>query len=122
MKNETFSLLIFHGSARPEAYNEAVRFAEKLKNQAGTAAFSICFLKGAQPEVDNAISQAIRDGWTKIQLIPLFLLPGSHTLVDIPEIVNAFKRQFPTIEFNVRDCLVNLPEFVQMVETQLRSH
>ena len=122
MKNETFSLLIFHGSARPEAYNEAISFAEKLKSQADSTGFSICFLKGSQPELSTAIEQAIKNGWRKIQLIPLFLLPGSHTLIDIPEVVNLFRKKFPDVSFRTRDCLVNLPDFVQLIENQLRSN
>jgi sirohydrochlorin cobaltochelatase len=123
MLSATHSLLVFHGSAREAAGSAAKSFAEKLRSDKLLPDchkdFSICFLRGAEPVLDQAIAVAIANGYKKLRLIPLFLLPGSHTSEEIPAIVARFKSANPAVEFEVSDCLVHNPQFIAFVADQI---
>lgn len=121
MQKKTFSLLVFHGSAREIANHAACEFARALSAEHGCIDFSICFLKGFAPELKDAISSAIDSGEKHIHLIPLFLLPGSHTSSDIPGIVKQFSLTHPAIEITIADYLAADPEFIKYVARQIKS-
>lgn len=119
MQNETFSLLVFHGSARSDANNAAFNFADKIINS-GCHNFSVCFLKGVKPDLQQALTQAAEAGHTRIKIIPLFLLPGSHIQKDIPEIIETARIEFPKLQIIVEKCLVDWPEFVFLLIEKLK--
>ena len=119
MTTATYSLLVFHGSARETAGNAATSFADKLRSTNCHRDFSICFLRGAEPVLDKAIAAVIADGHKKLRLIPLFLLPGSHTSEEIPAIVERFRNENPAVEFEVSECLVHTPQFIEFVANQI---
>lgn len=121
MENETFSLLIFHGSARPEANAAAISFAERLRESFGITSFAICFLKGVAPELATALEETVIRGFRKIRLIPLFLLPGTHTCKDIPAAADVVKRAHPQVEIEILDCLVEMPEFLELIGKKLNN-
>ncbi len=121
MENETFSLLIFHGSARPEANAAAVSFAERLKKRIGKTSFAICFLKGVAPELATTLEEAVARGFRKIRLIPLFLLPGTHNSKDIPAAADVIKNAYPQVEIEILDCLVEMPEFLELIGNKLHN-
>ena len=121
MENETFSLLIFHGSARPEANAAALSFAERLKKRIGMNSFAICFLKGVAPELETALEEAVVRGFRKIRLMPLFLLPGTHTCKDIPAAADVIKKTHPQVEIEIFDCLVEMPEFLELIGKKLNT-
>lgn len=121
MENETFSLLIFHGSARPEANAAAVSFAERLKKRIGMTSFAICFLKGVAPELATALEETVARGFNKIRLIPLFLLPGTHNCKDIPAAADVIKKTHPQVEIEIFDCLVEMPEFLELIGKKLNN-
>jgi sirohydrochlorin ferrochelatase len=115
------SLLIFHGSARETAGNAATVFADALKARDGIADFSICFLRGAKPSLEEAIDKAIADGYSRLHLIPLFLLPGSHIDEDIPAIVQKCRQFNPDITISLGSCLVHNPQFIKFVASEMAA-
>ncbi|MDD3146092.1 MAG: CbiX/SirB N-terminal domain-containing protein [Candidatus Riflebacteria bacterium] len=122
MQNETFSILIFHGSARSEANSAARTFAGQLESGSGCRNFSVCFLKGAVPELEDEITRVATTGWRNIRLIPLFLLPGTHTGFDIPTAAKNARAKFPEVKIEILACLVNWPEFLDLVAKQIKAH
>lgn len=114
MEKKTINLLLFHGSARANALESAAGFTKKLREQSGKA-IECCFLRGQQPTLEMALSSALNDGCSKIRLIQLFLLPGSHVDQDIPGIVDEFRQKHPEIEIESFPCLVELDGFASML-------
>ncbi len=121
MQNETFSILIFHGSARSEASSAAKAFEKRLREESGCTNFSICFLKGIEPELEAALEAAVSQGWQKLSLQPLFLLPGTHTTSDIPAIAGKIQSRHPEIKVTINSCLVNDPGFLKLIGGQIRG-
>ena len=121
MQKKTFSLLVFHGSARQGAIDAAAGFAQKLRIEAGCENFAVCYLRGVAPELHDAIAETINSGYQNIRLIPLFLLPGSHITIDIPEIVKKFSVTHPEVKFAIADCLVNDQLFLEFVANSIKN-
>lgn len=122
MQTETFSILIFHGSSMSEANVAAHKFAEQLAANSDCRNFTICFLKGVAPELATAINSAIAAGWQHLRLIPLFLLPGTHTTFDIPKAATCARTRFPEVKIEILDCLVNMQGFLNLVANQIKEN
>lgn len=113
------SLLIFHGSARASATKAAATFAERLRDLGRAPDFSVCFLRGAEPSLDEALKNAIAKGHLYLRLIPLFLLPGSHINEDIPASIEKCTKENPDLKCEVAECLVENPEFVDFIANEI---
>lgn len=120
MQKKTFSLLVFHGSARKNANDAANEFSRILSAELGCSQFSLCFLKGVAPELSEAIATAAANGEKHLTIIPLFLLPGSHINDDIPAIVRDFSSAHPEVEIVIRKCLVAEEDFAEYVARQIK--
>lgn len=115
MEKKTIYLLLFHGSARESALSSATKFTDSLRDICKNRV-ECCFLRGQSPDLDEAISSALAQGFTCIKIIQLFLLPGAHVNEDIPGIVARHKQQASAVSIEVLPCLVELPEFTQMIQ------
>lgn len=124
MQKKTFSLLVFHGSARHSANEAAFCFAQKLRTGENCENFAICFLKGVVPELREALSDAVNAGYRNIKVIPLFLLPGAHITSDIPDIISDFKASHDKaseVSITLYNCLVDDFKFLQLVANTIRT-
>ncbi|MFZ5949903.1 MAG: sirohydrochlorin chelatase [Candidatus Rifleibacteriota bacterium] len=119
MKNKTIYLLLFHGSARTGALQSASAFTNNLAEQTGKMV-KACFLRGQSPDLEDAINQSISDGYRKIRIIQLFLLPGAHVNEDIPGIIEKFEHL--SLDLKILPCLVELEEFAEMLQILMNRH
>ena len=73
--------------------------AGKLKARLNGALFSVAYNEFCAPTVEDAIERLIGEGATAITVIPSMLTPGgSHSEVEIPEILAALRLKHPGIE------------------------
>ncbi|HNX75726.1 MAG TPA: CbiX/SirB N-terminal domain-containing protein [Candidatus Rifleibacterium sp.] len=121
MQNETFSILIFHGSARSETHSTAMEFARVLSEETGCKNFTVCFLKGLMPDLEEALNAAIEQGWHSLRLLPLFLLPGTHTSHDIPTLAAQCQARNPEVKISIDTCLVKNPGFLRLIAAQIKE-
>ncbi|MEW6709618.1 MAG: CbiX/SirB N-terminal domain-containing protein [Candidatus Riflebacteria bacterium] len=119
MKNKTIYLLLFHGSTRTGALKCASAFTETLAKQSGKMV-KACFLRGQSPDLESAINQSVTEGYARIRVIQLFLLPGAHVNEDIPDIIEKFRHS--DLDIEVLPCLVELEEFAQMLQILMNRH
>lgn len=111
---EQHCIFIFHGSASKPAKEAALKLASNLKCELHCS-FSICYLKEGAPSLSSALNSAYSDGFREIKCMPLLLLPGSHTLKEVPEIISEFKNQHPDCEITQLPCLAESSHFVEFV-------
>jgi sirohydrochlorin ferrochelatase len=115
MENKIFNLYIFHGSARPDALISAQNFLKKVKSKMQNEGIGICFLRGGQPDLRTALTQAANSGYKNFKIIQLFLLPGAHVNEDIPGETEKFCQEFPGTSIKILPCLVELDDFVNLM-------
>ena len=84
-------LLVFHGSIDPRPQASVDKLAELVsQSQAiarqpmvGTAALELSPIPLHQ-QIEEFTVRALASGYEKVQVLPLFLLPGVHVMEDIP--------------------------------------
>ncbi len=96
-------LLVAHGSRNPGSNDEIHALTGALRRLAENASqrrFEIidcAFLELAEPDIESAIGDLVRQGATEITVLPYFLAKGNHIIRDVPgKILNA-QRQFPDL-------------------------
>jgi sirohydrochlorin ferrochelatase len=83
---------VAHGSG----LEGANKFVLGLINQlASDKPINLGFLEMAEPSLAQALTHHGKSGQKVIRVIPLFLAPGKHTLIDIPAIAAQITAEFP---------------------------
>jgi sirohydrochlorin ferrochelatase len=128
--NSTF-LLIAHGSRDPRPHAAlgklVVLFRELLISfvpKASPAIVQAGVLElGPTPleEQIQAMAQHTRSlGYQRVQLVPLFLLPGVHVTEDIPAAIQAAQKTVPAIELTLCPYLGTHPGLAALISKRLR--
>lgn len=94
--SETGLLLILHGSPRPEANAPALRIAAKLSDSYGRVI--VGYLECNDPDVPTAIEQFAAANIQRLIVVPYFLHPGRHLVLDIPGHLLEAMQKHPRLE------------------------
>ena len=88
LSNNTAVILVSHGSTLPFAEEVFTEIKEKFINKSGLAA-EIGYMKVSEPTIAGAVEILKNevDNLDKIIALPVFLAPGIHTNIDIPQLL-----------------------------------
>ncbi len=88
LSNDTAVILVSHGSTLPYAEEVFTEIKEKFIEKSGFAA-EIGYMKVSQPTIAGAVEilKEEIDDLKKIIALPVFLAPGIHTRIDIPQLL-----------------------------------
>ncbi|MDL4842243.1 sirohydrochlorin chelatase [Aquibacillus rhizosphaerae] len=92
-------LYICHGSRMKEAAQEAIDFVEKTMKLVDTPIQEYCFLELASPSILEGVDQCVKQGASKIAVIPVLLLTAGHAKKDIPEELERAQKVYNQVEF-----------------------
>lgn len=93
-------VLIAHGSKRSLSNEEFVDLVNKIKNKdENFSEIEAAFLELATPSIQTVAKKFISQSIKKIYFYPYFLNSGKHVSVDLPDILNELKEEYPTIDF-----------------------
>jgi sirohydrochlorin cobaltochelatase len=81
----------------------------------------LAYLQFLQPDVGQAIAEAISSGWRKVVILPLLLGEGAHVRRDLPDAVAAATAQTPDVEVRVLPSLLDDAGVLTAVEALARS-
>tara|TARA_Y100001968_G_scaffold203597_1_gene186921 strand:+ start:204 stop:1019 length:816 start_codon:yes stop_codon:yes gene_type:complete len=82
--------LLVHGSKGGEIHSSLISAVDQLKRYKNRSVSIEALTQGDPPQVEI--------GKKSILLVPLFLLPGTHVLTDVPKIFNRFKEDGQNIK------------------------
>jgi sirohydrochlorin ferrochelatase len=118
-KNNTFLLLVAHGSRRQSSNDEIRCLAKQLKAMDHAFAKIDCaFLEIAEPSIQQALLGFVAGGARDILVLPYFLSAGRHVAIDIPEQVQQVKIQFPEVKIEIATYLGASKNIAEMVLQQ----
>lgn len=88
LSNNTAIILVSHGSTLPYAEETFTQIKEKFIKKTGLAA-EIGYMKVSEPTIAGAVEilKDEVDDLNKIIALPVFLAPGIHTNIDIPQLL-----------------------------------
>jgi sirohydrochlorin cobaltochelatase len=110
-------VLVAHGSRVAEANEAHRRLAADLAQRTGRTVLA-AFLELADPDIPTALDDAASGGGT-VLVLPHFLLPGAHTNVDIPALVEAARARHPAARFVQLPHLGADPAIVELLAARL---
>lgn len=82
-----------------EATKEAIEFVTSVQELVNIPLQEICFLELADPNVTQGINNLVKQGATRISIVPVLLLSAGHYFKDIPEEVRRSEEKYPEITF-----------------------
>jgi sirohydrochlorin ferrochelatase len=118
------TLLVAHGSRNPaaaEAHGALCNAVAAVSSGAAGRAVDVvpAYLEIAEPSIPDAIDAAVRSGATTVRVLPHFLGPGNHVLVDIPEIVAAARERHPDVTIELAEHLGADPALVDLLAVRV---
>ena len=96
------------------AISEVVRGANRVYE-------SDAFLELAEPNIKDIIDTLAENKFNSIYVIPYFLYSGNHVLRDIPEIIEGFRRKYPSISLKLGDYLGIDERLAELVMERIAS-
>lgn len=116
-------LMVAHGSrlasSNAEFADLAARVNEKIAGQYD--ALGTAFLELAEPDIASGLQSLIDQGATRIDVMPCFLLAGTHVRHDIPELVQQVQKANPALTIKLHEHLAAEPGFVDYLAAQALS-
>lgn len=118
-------ILIDHGSRRGEAnaLSEQLRksVAQALAARGlSFASVRLAHLEAASPSLPEVIDASVADGASQIFVQPLFLFPGRHALVDIPQLIETARARHPRVLLRLGEVIGADPDFVSLLMERFR--
>jgi sirohydrochlorin cobaltochelatase len=103
----TRGLLLFaHGSRNPAWVRTFERLRDEVRVLAPHRAIALCYLELCEPDFASGVASLIARGVTDIEVCPVFLAPGKHTLEDLPALVAQARAAHPNVTFTSRAALL----------------
>lgn len=96
-------VLIAHGSKKEKSNEEFRNLVSQVRevNLDKYQKIIPAFLEMESPSIQNVVKELSFKNITSITFYPFFLNSGKHVLVDIPNIIEELKKEYPEIEFKL---------------------
>lgn len=92
-------LYVAHGTRLQAGVEEARDFVHYHMNQVNVPIQVMSFIDLASPSIEEGIESCVRQGATKIALVPILLLEAGHAKNDLPEAIAQAKTKYSHITF-----------------------
>lgn len=113
--NATGILLFAHGSSAEEANRAVHELARQIEAQGPHGYVRAAFLERAQPDLGEAVRQAVEAGRQRLIVIPYFLSMGVHLRRDLPNFIAALKQKYPEVMIEVGQPLEGHPLMASII-------
>lgn len=90
-------VFIGHGSRSPQGNVVFLKFIKETMSGVHAPIKEYCFFERAEPTLSEAIDNCVRKGGTEIVVVPVLLLPGIQSNIEIPEELRLAKEKYPEV-------------------------
>lgn len=110
---KTGVVIVGHGSRLAETKGIYEAIAGIVQAQSGYEV-RVGYMKHHRPNLVEAVEGLIKDGFKRIVVVPLFIVPGLHVRDDIPILLGKKEGEVPEFGYS----RVNAPEDVEIIYTE----
>ncbi|WP_042346195.1 sirohydrochlorin chelatase [Bacillus massiliigorillae] len=115
-------LFICHGSRRKVSCAEAIAFMKECQNEFSQIPIvEYGFLELATPTIEDGFESCIKQGATKIAVVPFLLLAAGHVMYDIPQELVRLQSQYPSIKLSYGNPIGVTNKMSQLVLDQVNG-
>ena len=104
-------ILIAHGSRNPLWRSSVESVVDSLQRELGPSAVRLAYMDCAPPTLLTVASEAVLEGVTSVQVLPLFLAEQGHVERDVRPLVEEVRRHYPDIAVEELPPVGQQPEF-----------
>jgi sirohydrochlorin cobaltochelatase len=99
-------LLFAHGSRNPAWAREFEILRDEITKTAPQVCVELCYLELCLPDFAAGVNALVTHGAVEIEVVPIFLAPGKHTMEDLPLLIAAAQSVHPRARFTTRATLL----------------
>lgn len=88
------TLLLAHGSSDPKWQAPFQELLESIRSQSRPdARIELAYMELSEPDMDSQIAKLSDEGYTRIEVLPLFFAVGRHLRKDVPAKLELLQKQ-----------------------------
>ena len=114
------SLFIAHGSRESKGNDSLWSLLDRFQKKYPDDVVAGAFLELALPLIPEAIDQCVKEGATKIVVIPLMMFEGRHVGRDIPQIVGEAIGKYPDVIFEYAGALADDDTMLELMKGKMK--
>jgi sirohydrochlorin cobaltochelatase len=99
-QSTTCLVMIAHGSRDPR-WREPFERLHATIRRTTSKSVKLAYTEFISPSLFDCARDAVAEGATQIEILPVFIAGGAHVSTDIPEQAQQIRDQFPELEVNV---------------------
>jgi sirohydrochlorin cobaltochelatase len=101
----TAIVLFAHGSRDPAWQRPMLAVAQRIRDQAPHAWVACAYLELTDPNLAQAVAQAVTLGHVQIRVLPMFLGVGKHVREDLPILMAQLQHDHPQVRFDLQPAM-----------------
>ena len=105
-------LLLAHGARDPRWAAPFETMAARIAALDPGRAVRLSYLEFIAPDLPAAAAQLVRDGFDRIDIVPLFLGSGGHVRNDVPRLVDELRAQNASVQWTLHPAIGELTDVI----------
>jgi len=110
-----------HGSSVEEANRGVHELAHQVQALGTYDYVRAAFLELADPDLAEAVQEAVDDGLRRVVIIPHFLTMGIHLRRDLPSLIAPLRKKYPQPAIDVGEFLEGHPLVTAIILERVRE-
>ncbi len=119
--NKSRLILFAHGSRDPRWRKPFEVLSSNMATELGADCVRLAYLEMFRPTLFDIATEAVRDGFLHLRVLPLFLSAGAHVAEDIPTQVAEAQTMYPQLHIEVVPPVGEHPSVVSAIEAIARE-
>ncbi|MFZ2651918.1 MAG: CbiX/SirB N-terminal domain-containing protein [Burkholderiaceae bacterium] len=105
-------LLLAHGARDPRWAAPFEATAARIAALDPARAVRLSYLEFIAPDLSTAAAQLVREGFDRIDIVPLFLGSGGHVRNDVPRMVDELRANNSSMQWTLHPAIGELSEVI----------
>ena len=108
-------ILFAHGSRDPLWRLPIDAVAERMRAQQPGLPVAVAFLELTEPDLPQTVEALMKQGVSRVRIVPMFLGVGRHAREDLPELVQGLTEAYPQMSFELLPAIGEHPAMTALM-------
>lgn len=108
-------ILFAHGSRDPLWRLPIDAVAQRMSEQWPEMRVAVAFLELTEPDLPHTVEALMKQGVSRIRIVPMFLGVGRHAREDLPQLVHGLEQAYPQMDFELLPAIGEHPAMTALM-------